>query len=90
MCVQTVGLVQTAIERAGIPTVSLSLLREVTAILRPPRALVVPFAFGYPLGRPHDAALQHRIIKQALDLLPSQAVPLLTDLVLPAGISNNQ
>ncbi len=41
MCVQTVGLIQAAIERAGITTISISLLHEVTDVLRPPRALSV-------------------------------------------------
>ena len=51
MCNQTVCLVQAAIERAGIATVSISLLREITEIIRPPRALHVPFPMGYPLGK---------------------------------------
>ena len=75
MCVQTVGLVQAAIERAGIPTVSISLLREVTTAVRPPRALFVPYPLGYPLGAPNDPALQHRIIAVALALLERGDAP---------------
>ena len=77
MCNQTVGLVQSAIERVGITTVSVTLLREVTAILRPPRALFVPYALGYPLGEPGNALLQHRIIAAALRLLHREDVPVL-------------
>jgi hypothetical protein len=69
MCVQAVGLIQAAIEREGISTVSISLLREVTDVIRPPRALFVPYRLGYPLGAPHDPTLQHRIIARALSLL---------------------
>lgn len=76
MCVQTVGLIQAAIEREGISTVSISLLREVTSVIRPPRALFVPFRMGYPLGVPNDVELQHRIIAAALALLPRADVPL--------------
>lgn len=72
---QTVSLIAAAIEREGISTVCISLLREVTSITRPPRALFVPFALGYPLGRPHDSALQHRVIESALNLLPRTDVP---------------
>lgn len=79
MCVQTVGLVQAAIEREGIATVSVSLLREVTRITRPPRALFVPYPLGYPLGAPNDVALQHRIIEQALPLLTRTDVPVFED-----------
>lgn len=79
MCVQTVGLIQTAIERVGIPTVSISLLHEVTDVLRPPRALFMPYRLGYPLGEPHNPALQHRIIAAALALLARNDVPLVQD-----------
>lgn len=77
MCVQTVGLVQAALERAGIVTVSISLLESVTATLRVPRALVVDRAFGYPLGAPNDAEIQHRIIAAAFALLGRTDVPVL-------------
>ncbi len=77
MCVQTVGLIQAAIEREGISTVSISLLREVTKIIRPPRALFVPYPLGYPLGAPHNATLQHNVIAQALSLLTRTDVPVL-------------
>jgi len=70
-----VCLVAAAIERAGIPTVTVSLLREVTSVVRPPRALFAPFPLGYPLGAPHDAELQHRVIAQALGLLQRTDVP---------------
>jgi hypothetical protein len=75
MCNQTVCLIQAALERANIATVSLSLLREVADILRPPRALFVPFPLGYPLGEPHNPALQRRVIAAALDLLQRGDAP---------------
>ncbi len=57
------------IEKSGIPTVSISLLREVTELVKPPRALVVDRPLGYPLGVPHDIDLQKRIVMAALELL---------------------
>jgi hypothetical protein len=83
MCNQTVGLVQAALERAGITTVSLTLLREITAVLKPPRALFVPFPLGFPLGAPHDATQQHRVIAAALDLLTRNDLPVLSDYEQP-------
>lgn len=80
MCVQTVGLVQAEIELRGIPTVSISLLREVTSILRPPRSLFVPFPMGYPLGLPNDPEIQLSVIRQALALLSKNETPILADL----------
>jgi D-proline reductase (dithiol) PrdB len=74
MCHQSVGLIQSIIERAGIATVSISLLREVTERVGPPRALFVDRPLGYPLGLPKDAAFQTRIIVAALALL-AECVP---------------
>lgn len=81
MCSQTVSLVGAELERQGIATVALQLLREVAERVRPPRALWVPFPHGYPLERPHDAARQHRVIEAALRLLeaPAAGPPVLED-----------
>jgi len=79
MCNQTVGLVQAAIEREGIATVSITLLREVAEVIRPPRSLFVPYPLGFPLGEPGNPSLQHRIIAAALALLERDAVPLIED-----------
>lgn len=73
MCHQSVGLIQSIIERAGIPTVSVTLLPEITARVSPPRALSVDYPFGYPLGAPNDEGLQTEIIRSALALLTSTA-----------------
>ena len=77
MCNQTVGLIQAAIEREGIATVSISLLREVASALKPPRTLFVPFAMGFPLGEPNNVALQHQVIAAALRLLERNDLPVL-------------
>ena len=68
-CHQAAGLLQSIIEKAGIPTVSISLLMEVTRHVEPPRVLVVDRPLGYPLGLPNDAELQKRIMVAALALL---------------------
>jgi len=64
-----VGLVGAELERQGIATVAIQLLREVAERVRPPRALCVPFSHGYPLGLPGDAPGQRRVIETALRLL---------------------
>ncbi len=79
MCIQTVGLIQAAIERVGIPTVSISLLKEVTEAIQPPRALFVPFKMGFPLAAPNDAVRQMAVIKQALALLERADTPILQE-----------
>ena len=77
MCNQSVGLIQRQIEYAGITTVSISLLREITEKIRPPRALFVPFPLGYPLGEPNNADLQTRIIEAAFALISRNDCPVL-------------
>jgi hypothetical protein len=80
MCNQSVGLIQAAFENEGIVTVSISLYRFVTEKVRPPRALWVPFPLGYPLGEPHNPALQRRVILAALELLTAdEPLPLIHD-----------
>ncbi|MGZ4809300.1 MAG: hypothetical protein ACXVJT_15100 [Thermoanaerobaculia bacterium] len=75
MCTQTVGLIAAEFERRGIATVCIALLRGVVEKVRPPRALWVPFPHGYPLGAPHDAALQRRVIEAALALFDEPGPP---------------
>ncbi len=75
MCNQAVGLIQGVLEEAGIPNVGVSLLPEVTKKVRPPRTLLVPFRFGYPLGKPRDRDLQREIIVAALRLLERADLP---------------
>jgi hypothetical protein len=81
MCTQAVGLVAAELERQGIATVCLALLRMVAERVRPPRALCVPFPHGYPLGAPGDAVQQHAVLEAALRLLegPGAVPPVLVD-----------
>jgi hypothetical protein len=80
MCNQTVSLVAAEMERRGIATICLVLLREIAEKVRPPRALAVPFRHGYPLGRPDDPEGQREVLVAALNLLhhPGPA-PVLTE-----------
>ena len=81
MCNQSVGLIQRAIEYAGMTTISISLLREITEKIRPPRALLVPYPLGYPLGEPNNPDLQTRIMQAAFALLPRTDAPVLESFV---------
>lgn len=68
-----------ALEAQGIATTSISMVREHTEKVKPPRALFVPFPFGHALGRPNDAELQHRVLRAALALLAEPVGPILRD-----------
>jgi hypothetical protein len=68
--------VQRMIELVGIPTVVITVEPEETLQARPPRALNPRgFVAGHSLGRPNDAALQKRIVLDALGLLLSPPRP---------------
>ena len=60
---------QRAIERRGIPTVSMTVAPDITRRLRPPRALFVPFMMGHHFGVPFHRDLQRRLILAALERL---------------------
>jgi hypothetical protein len=81
MCNQAVCLVAAELERQGISTVALQLLREVAERVRPPRALVVPFNHGFPLDKPNDPPRQLAVIAAALKLLedPNSLPPVLRE-----------
>jgi len=64
-----VGLVQRAIEVEGIPTISISLNRTITEKVMPPRALLVGFPLGHPMGNPFDGEVQRQILLTGLKYL---------------------
>jgi hypothetical protein len=74
-----VGALGHFLERQGIATTGISLVREHTEIVRPPRALWVTFELGRPLGIPDDAPFQRRVVGAALDLLARTDGPLIAD-----------
>ncbi len=66
-------------EEHGIATTTIAMVREHAEKVKPPRALFVPFFFGFALGKPDDAEYQSRVIEAALDLLQAPQGPVLTD-----------
>lgn len=67
------------IEEEGIATTQISLIREHTEIIKPPRALWVSFPLGRPLGNPDEPEFQRRVVQHALELLERDAGPVLED-----------
>ena len=67
------------LEKAGIPTSQISLIRKHTEELRPPRALFVPFELGRPFGNPNDPDLQRAVLRSALELLTENDGPIIAD-----------
>ena len=69
------GLIARAIEQAGIPTVSVSITRDLTESVGVPRAVFVKWPLGHPLGEPGNAAQQRTVIFDALKLLITASEP---------------
>ena len=66
-------------EICGLPTITLVLLKEHAQRTKPPRALFVPFPYGYALGKPGDPTFQHRVLAAALELLKAREGPVLAE-----------
>lgn len=75
-----------SLEASGLPTASLVLVKEHALRTKPPRALFVPFPYGYALGKPDDAEFQHRVLRAALDLFNASAGPVLAEFPEEAGV----
>lgn len=63
------------LEREGIATVLIGLIPQHVERMRPPRALVVPFELGRPLGDPGSRRFQKRVLRSALTLSERSDVP---------------
>lgn len=69
------GLVAREIERQGVATIALSIVREITARLPPPRALFLRFPFGHALGEPGRREQHFEVLRRAFELLYDAAAP---------------
>ena len=78
------GALSHFLESEGLSTTGLSLVREHTEAMAPPRSLWVPFPLGRPLGVAGDVAFQHRVIAAALALFERPEGPVLEDFPEPA------
>jgi hypothetical protein len=74
-----VGALAHYIEAEGVATTGISLVRDNTERLRPPRFLWVPFELGRPFGAPDQPAFQTRVLRAALALLERPVGPPILD-----------
>ena len=65
-------------EQAGFATITIGSIREQLYNTAPPRGLFCDFPLGRPLGKPGDAAFQHRVLHNAFALLDA-AEPTIED-----------
>ncbi len=77
------GLLQRAIESAGIPTVGITIARGYTEKVRPPRSVHLRWPLGHPLGEPFNAPQHRTVMMMAFEALYSIRTPgLIMDLPL--------
>ena len=69
LCHQSIGLVARAIELAGIPTMTLAVLKDVAEDVRPPRVAYYNGDLGTVAGKPNWPEHQRRILDEALRLI---------------------
>jgi len=74
-----VGALGHYLEREGIATAQISLIREQTAAIKPPRALWVPFMLGRPFGSPDAPDFQRKVLRALLQLFEIKSGPVLED-----------
>ena len=69
------GLIQRAVEQAGIPTIGVTLQKEITRRVKPPRALFVRYPFGHPMGEAFAVRQQRAVLLVALEALETITEP---------------
>lgn len=69
LCHQSVGLLARALELAGIPTMTLAVVKDVVESVRPPRVALYDGELGTVSGLPNFPEHQRRILDEALRLI---------------------
>jgi D-proline reductase (dithiol) PrdB len=64
-----VGLIQREIEKVGIATIGISIVREFTEKVKPPRTVFLRWPFGHPVGEPGNVSQQRAVVLEALRAL---------------------
>jgi D-proline reductase (dithiol) PrdB len=82
LCHQSVGLLARFLEAAGIPTMTLAVLKDVVENVRPPRVALYDGALGSVAGKPNFPEHQRRILDEALRLIEPMDQPGVRNLVV--------
>lgn len=69
------GLIQREIERAGIPTISVSIVRRFTEEAGAPRAVFLKWPMGHPLGEPGRKDVHTAVLRSAFNALETIKEP---------------
>lgn len=82
LCHQSVGLVARALELAGVPTMTLGVVKDVVESVRPPRVALHGGKLGSVSGMPDWPEHQRRILDEALRLIEPMDQPGIRNLVV--------
>ena len=69
------GLIQRVVEAVGIPTIGITLQKEVTRRVKPPRAVSLRYPFGHPMGEAFAVRQQRAILLLGLEALETLGAP---------------
>ena len=75
LCHQSIGLIARALELAGIPTMTLAVVKEIVESVRPPRVALYDGELGTVSGMPNWPEHQRRILDEALRLIEPMDQP---------------
>ena len=79
---QSIGLVARAIELAGIPTMTIAVIKEAVESVRPPRVALYNGQLGSVAGKPNFPEHQRRILDESLRLIEPMDQPGIRKLVV--------
>jgi D-proline reductase (dithiol) PrdB len=75
ICNHSLAVIQRVLEGAGLATISLTIEPEMMKRVRVPRAMVVDFPPGCPVGEPTDHEKQRKVLQEALEYLTTMTQP---------------
>jgi D-proline reductase (dithiol) PrdB len=75
LCHQSMGLLARAIEKTGIPTMTVSVLKHVMEDVRPPRTAYYEGQLGAVSGKPNFPEHQRRVLDESLRLIEPMDQP---------------
>jgi D-proline reductase (dithiol) PrdB len=75
ICNHSLAVIQRVLEGAGLATIALTIEPELMKLVQVPRAMVVDFPPGCPVGEPTDRDKQLKVLKEALEYLTTMTQP---------------
>jgi D-proline reductase (dithiol) PrdB len=75
ICHHSLAIIQRVLEGAGLATISLTLEPDLMKLVKVPRAMMVDFPPGCPVGEPMDRDKQLKVLQEALEYLTTMTLP---------------